>query len=195
MSTSDITTLLQRWRQGDARAPEALFPLVYEEMRKLAKSQMRSESSHHTLQPTELVGEVYLKLIKQKRLPDWHDRNHFMAIAALAMRQFRVDYAKARLAAKRNAGLKPLPLDKAHEKMADLPVQEDEEDERLLALDNALFKLEALEPLQSKIVTMRCFGEMQVKDVALALNISEATVKRHWSVAKAWLARELQRGL
>jgi RNA polymerase sigma factor (TIGR02999 family) len=195
MSTSDITTLLQRWRQGDAEAPEALFPLVYEEMRKLAKSQMRSEASHHTLQPTELVGEVYLKLIKQKRLPDWRDRNHFMAIAALAMRQFRVDYAKARLAAKRNAGLKPLPLDKAHEKMADLPVQEDEEDERLLALDNALFKLEALEPLQSKIVTMRCFGEMQVKDVALALNISEATVKRHWSVAKAWLARELQRGL
>lgn len=177
----DITALLKDWSGGDRAALERLMPVVYAELRRLAASYLRSERPDHTLQPTALVHEAYLRLADQHSV-EWANRGHFFGIAARIMRRILVDHARRRRALKRDmAGLRLTtedagPLDRAPE---------------LIALDSALTSLEKLDPQQAKVVELRFFGGMTVEETAEATGISTATVKREWRTARAWLRREI----
>ena len=173
--------------EAGAKAEE-LMPQVYDELRRLAANYLRQERPGQTLQATALVHEAFLRLSKEKNQP-WNNRTHFLAIAALSMRQILVQRARARNAEKRGGGAEKIELDESV--MADhTPAATGGID--VLALDAALEKLAALDQQQAKIVEMRYFGGMTVEEVAEALDISPATVKRHWTVARAWLHRELR---
>ena len=178
------TQLLLRWRSGDQAALQALIPLVYRDLRLAAHRCLRAERSDHTLQSTELVHEAYLRLAGDHPLPT-ENRAHFVAIAARLMRQILVDYARRRSAAKRGPQYK-LELDASF----DLPQQESVD---VVALDDALNRLSRRDVQQEKIVEMRFFGGLTVEETAMALEISPATVKRDWNMAKAWLMREVGR--
>ena len=169
------------------RGPAALMPQVYDELRRLAASYLRRERPGQTLQPTALVHEVFLRLSREKNQP-WRNRTHFLAIAALSMRQILVQRARARHADKRGGkAAERITLDESV--IADRPSATDGID--VLALDAALEKLAALDPQQAKIVELRYFGGLTVEEVAEALDSSPATVKRHWTLARAWLRKEL----
>jgi RNA polymerase sigma factor (TIGR02999 family) len=175
---------------------DALMPQVYDELRRLAANYLRHERPGQTLQATALVHEAFLRLSKEKN-PPWKNRTHFLAIAALSMRQILVQRARARNAEKRGGGAEKIALDEAV--IADRPgVSRSPEGEGggvdVLALDTALDKLAALDPQQAKIVELRYFGGLTVEEVAESLDISPATVKRHWAVARAWLHKELSPG-
>ena len=178
---SSATVLLLRWKSGDRDAVDELLPLVYDELRRLANAYLHRERGGHTLQSTALVHEAYLRLIDQS--VDWQSRSHFFGIAAQMMRRILVDHARARNAAKRGAGLK-VTLD---ERMA----VADARDLDVIALDSALARLSAQDEGQAKIVEMRFFAGLSIEETAEALGISPATVKRDWTMAKAWLMREL----
>jgi RNA polymerase sigma factor (TIGR02999 family) len=172
-----------------AKAGE-LMPQVYDELRRLAANYLRHERPGQTLQATALVHEAFLRLSKEKNQP-WKNRTHFLAIAALSMRQILVQRARARHAEKRGGGAEKIVLDESV--MADqTPAAPGGVD--VLALDTALEKLAALDPQQAKIVELRYFGGLTVEEVAESLDISPATVKRHWTVARAWLHKELSPG-
>ena len=190
MTGGPVTELLARWRQGDQEALEAIVPLVYKELHDLAHGYLRREHPGHTLQSMALVHEAYLRLVDQKPL-DINDRSHFIAVAARLMRQILVDYARSRGAAKRGAGLK-VGLSAASAR-ADSRAESALEID-LMALDDALSELARLDERQEKIVELRYFGGMTNEEVALALGISPATVKREWTVAKAWLSRRIRQG-
>jgi RNA polymerase sigma factor (TIGR02999 family) len=190
MTGGPVTELLVRWRQGDQEALEAIVPLVYKELHDLAHGYLRREHPGHTLQSMALVHEAYLRLVDQKPL-DINDRSHFIAVAARLMRQILVDYARSRGAAKRGAGLK-VGLSAAAAR-ADARAESAREID-LMALDDALGELARLDERQEKIVELRYFGGMTNEEVALALGISPATVKREWTVAKAWLSRRIRQG-
>jgi RNA polymerase sigma-70 factor (ECF subfamily) len=163
---------------------DSLLPLVYKELRRLAAGYLRREKPGQTLQPTALVHEAYLRLMKDR--PDrWQNRAHFCAIAAHSMRQILIERARARGAAKRGGGGPRVTLDEA------LLASEDRSID-LLALDEALERLAALDPEQARLVELRFFGGLTVEETAEAMSISPATVKRHWTIAKAWLTRELE---
>ena len=179
---SQVTELLVAWSQGDERALEALTPLVYGELRRLAYAYMRQERPGHTLQSTALVHEAFLRLIDQR--VQWNSRAHFFGIAAQMMRRILVDHAKAQAAAKRGAGTPRLELE---EQLAEAPRR----DVDLLALDEALDRLTKIDPQRSRIVEMRFFGGLSNDEAALVLGISPATVQRQWSGARAWLYHEL----
>lgn len=181
-SSNMATQLLLRWRSGDQAALQALIPLVYRDLRLAAHRCLRAERSDHTLQSTELVHEAYLRLAGDHPLPT-ENRAHFVAIAARLMRQILVDYARRRSAAKRGPQYK-LELDASF----DLPQQETVD---VVALDDALNRLSRRDVQQEKIVEMRFFGGLTVEETAMALEISPATVKRDWNMAKAWLMREV----
>jgi RNA polymerase sigma factor (TIGR02999 family) len=167
--------------------PAELMPQVYDELRRLAANYLRQERPGQTLQATALVHEAFLRLSKEKNQP-WKNRTHFLAIAALSMRQILVQRARARHADKRGGGAEKITLDEAM--VADRsPAAEGGVD--VLALDTALNRLAALDAQQAQIVELRYFGGMTVEEVAEALDISPATVKRHWTVARAWLKKEL----
>jgi RNA polymerase sigma-70 factor, ECF subfamily len=167
----------------DRQSLDTLLPIVYQELRRLAAAYLRRERPGQTLQPTALVHEAYLRLMKDR--PDrWQNRAHFCAIAAHSMRQILIERARARDALKRGGGGARVTLDEGL-----LPGATPSLD--LVALDEALERLAAMDPLQARIVELRFFGGLTVEEAADALNISPATVKRHWSVARAWLAREL----
>lgn len=183
-SSNRATQLLLRWRSGDEAALQALIPLVYRDLRLAAHRCLRAERSDHTLQSTELVHEVYLRLAADHPLPT-ENRAHFVAIAARLMRQILVDYARRRSAAKRGPQYK-VELDASF----DLPQQESVD---VVALDDALNRLSRRDLQQEKIVEMRFFGGLTVEETAAALEISPATVKRDWNMAKAWLMREVGR--
>lgn len=183
-SSNMATQLLLRWRSGDQAALQALIPLVYRDLRLAAHRCLRAERSDHTLQSTELVHEAYLRLAGDHPLPT-ENRAHFVAIAARLMRQILVDYARRRSAAKRGPQYK-LELDASF----DLPQQETVD---VVALDDALNRLSRRDVQQEKIVEMRFFGGLTVEETAMALEISPATVKRDWNMAKAWLMREVGR--
>ncbi len=179
------TQLLLRWRNGDPAALDALIPLVYRDLRLAARRCLRAERPDHTLQSAELVHEAYLRLAAGQPLST-EDRTHFVAIAARLMRQVLVDYARRKGAAKRG------PLYKVElDANFDLPQKESID---LVALDDALNGLSRRDVQQVKIVEMRFFGGLTVEETAVALAISPATVKREWSMAKAWLTREMGRG-
>jgi RNA polymerase sigma factor (TIGR02999 family) len=184
-SSARITELLANWGQGNADAREALMPLVYDELRRIARRHLWRQRPNHTLQSAALVNEAYLRLVRQES-PQWQNRAHFFGVAAQAMRQILVDYARSRLAAKRGAGAPRFTLDT---KIA-LPEQEKEEVD-LVALDDALNTLTALDPRQSRIIELRFFGGLSIQDTAVVLGISPATVKREWTMARMWLHREL----
>jgi RNA polymerase sigma factor (TIGR02999 family) len=177
----DITALLKDWSGGDRAALEKLMPAVYEELRRLAAAHLRSERPDHTLQPTALVHEAYLRLADQRSV-EWANRAHFFSIAARIMRRILVDHARRRRALKRDGAALRLTL-------AEAP-SEDRGPE-LLALDSALTSLESLDPRQAKIVELRFFGGLSVEETAEAAGISTATVKREWRTARAWLRREI----
>ena len=180
----DVTRLLLAWRDGDEDALARLMPVVYDELRCLAASYMRRERPDHTLQATALLNEAYLRLIDQTRV-SWQGRAHFFGIAARMMRRILMDHARQHRAVKRGSGGRKLPLEDALEE----PMRQDVD---LLALDEALTRLERLDPRQSQVVELRFFAGLEVTEVAEVLGISTATVKREWAVARTWLHREIR---
>ena len=183
----EVTVLLAKWGQGDREALDALTPLVYNELRKLAKSYLRRERVGHTLEGTALVHEAYLRLIDQREV-EWRNRNHFFALAAELIRRILVDHARARIAAKRGGNNVKLSLDESI-----TPV--DEKDLDLLALNDALDALARADAQQSRIVELRYFAGLTIEETADVLQISTATVKRDWVMAKAFLKREMLRNV
>lgn len=184
-STQEITQLLLAWRNGDQAALDALMPLVYEELRRVAKRYMNRQRPGHTLQTTALVNEAYLRLIDAQQVR-WQDRAHFFAVSANVMRRILVDFARSRSSLKRGGGVRRVTLDEA------LPVPSEGAD--LVALDDALSRLATLSPRQSQIVELRYFAGLSEEETAEVLNISARTVRRDWSLARAWLYRELREG-
>lgn len=179
----DVTQLLLEWRDGDASALDQLMPLVYDELRRLARRCLRGERAGHTMQTTTLVHEAYLRLIDARRVA-WHDRAHFFAIAAQLMRRVLVDEARRRHFQKRGGKLTRISL---CEEMLVSPERAAE----LVALDEALDRLAAFAPRKSRVIELRFFGGLSIQQTAAALNVSTDIVKREWRTAKLWLLREL----
>jgi RNA polymerase sigma factor (TIGR02999 family) len=175
--------LLVAWGKGDDGALATLLPLVYDELRQLARRHLRGERQGHTLQPTALVHEAYARLVDQERIP-WQGRTHFFAMAAETMRRILVDHARKRHAAKRGGQRIQITLDESLA-VADRP------DVDVIALDDALNGLASLDATQAKLVELRFFSGLGIEETATVLGVSPATVKREWSAAKAWLYREM----
>jgi RNA polymerase sigma factor (TIGR02999 family) len=182
--SADITGLLLSWSRGDASALERLMPVVYAECRRIAERQMRHEGREHTLDPTGLVHELYLRLVDQRRAT-WENRAQFFGVAAQMMRRILVDYARARRATKRGGPALLVPLDLA----PDTP--NDDRAEDVVAIDEALARLEQLDREQSRIIELRFFAGLTVEETAQVVGRSPRTVKREWQLARAWLYREL----
>jgi RNA polymerase sigma factor (TIGR02999 family) len=182
--TSAVTALLQAWRRGDKAAFDRLTPLVYDELRRRARHYLHGERPNHTLRPTALVNEVYLRMVNIERV-NWHDRSHFFAIAARHMRRILVDSARARRNQKRGGGIANVTFDE------NLAVTERGPD--LLALDDALEQLAIQDDRKARVVELRFFGGLTNDEIADALGISTDTVTRDWQVAKLWLRREMTR--
>ena len=185
-----VTRLLHELNAGDRRAFDALFPLVYEELRDLAARQRRRWDGDETLNPTALVHEAYLRLVDAPA-PHWSGRAHFRSVAARAMRQVLLDYAKRRGAAKREGGRQRITLDALAAGLHDGAGASDVRPDAILALDESLERLARHDSRQSRIVECRFFGGMSIDETAEALGISPATVKRGWAMAQAWLYRDL----
>jgi RNA polymerase sigma factor (TIGR02999 family) len=195
-----ITQLLVAWSEGDSGALEDLTPLIYEQLRRLAAHHLRREPAAQTLQTTGLVHEAFLRLVDQ-RSPRWQNRSHFFAIASSLMRRVLVDQARVRLAEKRGGGKANIRLDDLSATLEGrgeqllLEAQSDAGEQaaraNLIGIDAALTRLDALDHRQAQIVELRFFGGLTVEETAQVLEISNATVKRDWMMAKAWLAREL----
>ena len=182
-SPSDVTALLSDWSSGKRSALNQLLPLVYAELRRIATRQLTRERLGHTLQPTALVHEVYLRLVDQRHV-DWRNRAHFFGVAAQVMRRILVDHARRHAAGKRGDGMPLLPIDAARGVAASegIPV---------LALDQALERLATIDEDLARVVELRAFGGMTIEEAACVLNVSPSTAKREWRTAKAWLTREL----
>jgi RNA polymerase sigma factor (TIGR02999 family) len=189
---STVTHLLDALRAGDRSAFDELFPLVYAELHDVAAAQRRRWEGDETLDTTALVHEAYLRLVDQTS-PGWTNRPHFMAVAATAMRQILLDYAKRKRAAKREGELHPVPLHELEEALSGNADASAVLPDALIALDTALVKLEKHNARHRSIVECRFFGGMTIEDTAAALGLSPATVKRDWANAQAWLYGELQR--
>lgn len=182
-STGHVTGLLLAWGRGEPKALDELIPLVYDELRRLAEGYLRRERAGHTLQPTALVNEAYLKLVNQKRVA-WKNRGQFFAVASQAMRRLLVDHARRHHADKRGGGVTHVPLEQAE---VAVPAREVD----VIALDRALERLAALDATQAKVVELRYFGGLTLEESAEVLGTSRATVIRAFRVARAWLEREL----
>lgn len=185
-SPKSITELLIEWREGDVTALDRLMPLVYEELRRLARYYMRRERPGHTLQTGALVNEAYLRLVEHKGMR-WQNRAHFYAVASQAMRRILVDHARAHHYAKRGGGNQLLELDEA-------AAVSQRQAAELVDLDDALTDLAVIDPRKSQIVEMRYFGGMSVEETAEVLGVSSVTVMREWRTAKAWLLRAISTG-
>ena len=184
---ADITRLLARWADGDAGALTALMPVVYQELRKLADHYLRDERPDHTLQPTALVHEAYLRLAGIREM-ELHNRAHFYGAAAQVMRRVLVDHSRQRKAVKRGG---PSPKVAPFDEAIDTPIDGTTD---LVALDEALDALEAMAPERARVVELRYFGGLSVDETANYLGIAPATVKRHWAFARAWLFKRLNDG-
>lgn len=184
----EVTQVLEAWKAGDDGALERLLPMVFAELRDIAGRQLRNERAGHTLQPTALVNEAYLKL-RRLRSIRWHDRVHFFAFASRIMRRILVDHARGRLAAKRGAGVTPVDWVQGVESFPESEVGP----ATLIDLDRALDRLAAERPKLARLVEARFFGGLTVEEAATVLDCSERTVKRDWAFARAWLLRELER--
>jgi RNA polymerase sigma factor (TIGR02999 family) len=203
-----VTQLLAKWRSGNEQALGELTGLVYQELRSLAQRHLRRERHNHTMQRTALVNEAFVRLVNQQSV-DWQSRAHFFALASNLMRRILVDHARARLASKRGGGVSAVSLD---ELMAPLDAEDaavsghagnipepqhvdEETDEDVAAIDEALTRLAQFDARQARVVEMRYFGGLTIEETATALDISDATVKREWTLARAWLKRELSRSV
>jgi RNA polymerase sigma factor (TIGR02999 family) len=182
-SPKEVTQLLIDWSKGDEKALEKLLPMVYGELRRLANSRLRHQRPDHTLQPTALVNEAYLHLIDCNNI-QWQNRAHFFGVAAQLMRNILVDHARKHLAAKRGGDRHKLSLD-------DIPELSKDQDVDLIALDDALSSLAAIDEQKSRIIELRYFGGLTIEETAEVLRSSPATIKREWNLAKAWLLREI----
>lgn len=183
-SKGEVTELLQKWSGGDAVAFEKLLPLVYDELHRMAGGFLKHERGSHTLQPTALVHELYLRMVDQDR-SRWEDRKHFFSVAAKMMRRILVDHARKHLAEKRGSGLARLPIEDALDHPAPTSSV-------VLEIDAALTRFAEIDPERSHIVELRYFGGMDLAEIADLLQVSRTTVKRHWTVARMWLHRELK---
>ena len=184
--SAEVTGLLVAWSDGDQAALEKLMPLVYAELHRLARRYMRREHAGHTLQTSALVNEAYLRLIDARGV-HWQNRTHFFAVSAQIMRRILVDFARAKQNLKRGAGARQITLDEAL-------IVSSESGSDLLALDEALETLAMLDPRQSRVVELRYFGGLSEEEVAEVLKVSPRTVRHDWSLARAWLYRELSAG-
>jgi RNA polymerase sigma factor (TIGR02999 family) len=185
---TDVTELLHAWNGGDAAALERLVPLIYGELKRLARRSMRSHSVHNTLQATALVNEAYLRLVNVKPV-DWRDRVHFFAVSAQIMRWILVDRARARVTSRRGGGGSEAP---SGVNLEDLPDPGSRRADELIAVDDALHSLSRIDERKARVVEMRFFGGLSVEETAEVLKISPQSVLRDWKLAKAWLLRELQ---
>ena len=183
---SEVTQLLRDWSAGRKEARDELLGLVYEPLRAIAERNLYRERQGHTLQPTALVNELYLKLIDQRRVA-WHDRAHFFAVAAQVMRRILVDYARRRNSEKRGGGLVPVTLSAALEVASAQNLD-------IVALDAALESLEKIYPQQAKVVELRFYAGLTIDETASVLGVSPATVSREWTMARAWLRRATANG-
>ena len=183
-SSEGITQLLVDWGKGDQAALEQLMPLVYSELRRLASNYLRRERGEHTLQPTALVNEAYLKLVDQRN-PKWQNRAHFFGISAQLMRRILVDHARQHQAAKRGGSAQQRISLTGAEAFAQQPEVD------LLALNEALDELARMDPQQGRIVELKFFGGLSIEEIAAVLGIGHATVERDWKMARAWLRRQL----
>jgi RNA polymerase sigma factor (TIGR02999 family) len=188
-SPQKVTEFLAAWSRGDAGALDELIPLVHAELRNVAQRQLRSERPNHTLQPTALVNEAYIRLAGQQH-PEFEGRAHFFGVAARIMRRILVDYARQHAASKRGGEVQRLSL----EEIVETPEEPAQVCVDLIALDEALTNLEKLDPQQSRIVELRYFGGLSIPEAARVVGVSPATVKRDWVTAQAWLRREIERG-
>ncbi len=203
-----VTRLLAQWRGGDEVALNKITALLYQELRALAQRHLHRERPNHTIQRTALVHEAFLRLADQQSV-DWQSRAHFFALASSIMRRILVDHARARQAAKRGGGAAVLSLDQMAEgkesdetaptcgrdAIAEPRDKTDEDKDDIAAIDEVLTRLATVDSRQAQIVEMRYFGGLTIEETAQALNISDATVKREWTLARAWLRRELSRSL
>jgi RNA polymerase sigma factor (TIGR02999 family) len=184
-SRHEVTALLLAWRSGDGTAVDRIFPLVYDELRRIAHRQLARESAGHTLSTTALVHEAYLELVDQRRA-QWVDRVHFLAVAARVMRRVLLEYARRHRAAKRGGGARAVTLDDA------LLADADERSEVLIAVDDALTRLAEVDERLARVVECRFFGGLTDAETAAALGVTERTVQRDWAKAKRWLAYALR---
>jgi RNA polymerase sigma factor (TIGR02999 family) len=185
-SPRGVTQILVAWGNGDRHALEELMPLVYRELRRLAHGRLRGERPGHTLQTTALVHEAYLRLVDQREA-NWKNRAQFFAVAAQMMRRILVDYARARQYGKRGGGAQQVKLDEAMVVSSDRAAE-------VVALDEALLRLAELDSRKSRLVELRFFGGMSIEETAEILGVSPGTVMRDWTLAKAWLQREMTHG-
>lgn len=183
----EVTRLLSAWQKGDPAASDRLLPLVYQELRRMAKRHMNHQQGGQTLQTTALIHEAYLRLVGQPGSKHWESRSHFFAVSSQAMRHILVDYARARLSAKRGGGAQAVSLDAAALVSVDRAAE-------LVALDDALEELKTLHPRQCRVVECRHFGGLTVDETAKVLQVSPETIMRDWKMAKAWLYRALSNG-
>lgn len=181
-----VTNLLKAWQEGDRSALDRLMPLVHSELRRIAGRAMRRERPNHSLQPTALVNEAYLRLVDQKSA-QWRDRAHFLAIAAEMMRRVLVDHARGRRAEKRGGGTQKITLDTGADRAPERELD-------VARLDDALQALATFDPQQARVVELRYFGGLTIAETAEVMGISPATVKRDWTTARAWLYNELDEG-
>jgi RNA polymerase sigma factor (TIGR02999 family) len=184
-AVKEITQMLAHWRAGDQEVLGQLLPAVHQELRQIADSYLRRERSGHTLQPTALINEAYLRLVDQS-LPQWQNRAHFFGVAAQLMRQILVEHARAQLTQKRGGGARKVELDEALNYAPDKAAD-------LLALDDALHALAAFDDRKSRLIELRYFGGLSVEETAHVLNVSTATVTREQRLAQAWLRQELKK--
>ena len=182
----DVTAILRAWTGGDDKALDRLLPVVYQELHRTAQAYMRRERSGHTLQTSALVNEVFLRLVDIHQV-EWHDRVHFLTMAAQLMRRILVDHARRRGYRKRGSGERPVPLD-------ELAIVSPDCGSHFVEVDDALNALSRRDARKAKVVEMRFFGGLSVEETAAALNVSTQTVLRDWSLAKAWLRREMTAG-
>ena len=179
----EVTELLNAWADGDKRALDELIPLVYGQIHRLARSTLRREGPDRKLQTTEVVNEAYLQLVRQRHVR-WQNRAHFFGIAAQIMRRILTEHARRRKAAKRGAGVDPIPLEAT-------AISADRDAVDFAELDEALHRLTALDPRQGQLVELRFFGGLSIEETAEVMKLSPATIKREWSSARAWLRHEL----
>jgi RNA polymerase sigma-70 factor (ECF subfamily) len=185
LSSDEVTQLLRGWHGGDREGLDALLPVVYKELRRIAHFQLRKEREDHSLQSAELVNEAYLRLVRMNP-PQWESRTHFFAIAAQLIRQILVDYARRHRASKRGAGQGTVPLEDASQLLPSKGVD-------VVVLDDALKALAKLDPRKAQVVELRFFGGLTFAETAEVLDVSAVTVSRDWSTARAWLHREMNR--
>jgi RNA polymerase sigma-70 factor (ECF subfamily) len=183
--SQDVTRLLIELSEGNKSVVNEIFPLIYDELKKIAGNYLRNERGNHTLQPTALVHEAYLKLIDQTRI-NWQNRAHFLGMAATMMRQLLIDHARRHRAGKRGGEAENFQLEES------IVIVSDEKPMDLLALDEALKDLAKFDEFKSRLVELRYFGGLTVEETAEVLEVSEITVKRHWRLAKAWLAEAIK---